>query len=130
MDVQPTGVWLTNSGILGGSPDGLIGDDTVVEIKCPFTYRNDKLSEKFKNDTKYIIYFNDSGEININPNHNYYHQIQGNLHITKRKKCILCIWTLQETITVEIEYDASWAENLLVLEDFFFKQYLPRIIGK
>lgn len=128
LDVQPTGIWLTNSGLLGASPDGLVGDDAIVEVKCPYTYRNDHLSEKLKNSDKYIISYHDAGEIVINKNHNYYHQIQGNLHILKRNKCHLCIWTLKEVTIVTIDYDLSWAENLNLLEDFYLKHYLPKLI--
>lgn len=32
--------------ILAASPDGLISDDTVVELKCPYTARNDDNSNK------------------------------------------------------------------------------------
>ena len=31
--VTDTGIWLDPSGILGASPDGLVGDDSVLEIK-------------------------------------------------------------------------------------------------
>ncbi|PFX32846.1 putative RNA-directed DNA polymerase from transposon BS [Stylophora pistillata] len=33
--VVETGVWLHESGVLGASPDGLVGDDSVLEAKCP-----------------------------------------------------------------------------------------------
>ncbi|KAF5275336.1 hypothetical protein FQR65_LT16684 [Abscondita terminalis] len=78
--IQPTGIWLTNSGLLGASPDGLLGEDSIIKIKIP----------------QCIISYNDNGEIVVNTNHNYYHQIQGNLHILKRTQCYLYIWTLKE----------------------------------
>ena len=31
-----TGVWLHESAVLGASPDGLVGDDAVLECKCPY----------------------------------------------------------------------------------------------
>lgn len=41
---QPTGlesgVWLHESGLLGTSPDGLVGDNNDVEAKCPYTQRH------------------------------------------------------------------------------------------
>ncbi|XP_057672173.1 uncharacterized protein LOC130903845, partial [Diorhabda carinulata] len=46
LNVQPTGVRLTNSGLLGASPDGIIDEEAIVEVKCPYSFRNDKLSEK------------------------------------------------------------------------------------
>lgn len=35
VDVQTTGLLLTDDGMFGGSPDGLVGDTGGVEIKCP-----------------------------------------------------------------------------------------------
>lgn len=35
VDVQTTGLLLTDDGMFGGSPDGLVGSDGGVEIKCP-----------------------------------------------------------------------------------------------
>ncbi|KAJ8975392.1 hypothetical protein NQ317_008607, partial [Molorchus minor] len=94
LDVQATGIWLSSSGLLGASPDGLVGDDGIRRVKL-------------KNSDKYIIFYNDSGEIVVNMNHNYYHQIQGNLHILNRSKCYLCIWTLKEYKLIRVKVDTS-----------------------
>lgn len=129
LDVQPTGIWLSSSGLLGASPDGLVGDDAIVEVKCPFTYKNDILAEKLKCEpNKYIVYYDENGKICINQNHNYFHQIQGNLEILKRAKCYLCIWTLKEVTTVIVPYDPSWKENISILESFYFNNYLPKLL--
>ena len=37
--VQSSWLWLTTSGILGASSDGLVDNNAMVEIKCPFTQR-------------------------------------------------------------------------------------------
>lgn len=57
-------------GLVGGSPDGLIGDDGIIEIKCPF------------NSTNHVEYML-GGDIPKN----YYAQIQGNLWLMDRKWC-------------------------------------------
>lgn len=54
----------------GGSPDGLIGTDGIIEVKCPF------------NSVNHLKYFKD-GEIPKN----YYTQMQGNMMVTGRKWC-------------------------------------------
>ena len=40
MNVKETGLWLHLSGILGVSPDGLVGEDALLEAKCPFKEGN------------------------------------------------------------------------------------------
>lgn len=83
-----------------------------MEVKCPYSFRNDKLSDK--NNTKYIIYYDDDGNLVLNNNH-YYDQIQGALHIL-------------EKIVVNIEYDESWKENLELLENFYIEHYSPKLL--
>ena len=38
-DVYAVGLWLSECGMLGCSPDGLIGSDGVIEVKCPFSLK-------------------------------------------------------------------------------------------
>jgi len=40
LKVVDTGVWLDESGVLGASPDGLVGEDHVLEAKCSYAFRN------------------------------------------------------------------------------------------
>ena len=43
--VSKTGTWLDDSGILGASPDGLIGEDALLKVKCPYSLRNETVHE-------------------------------------------------------------------------------------
>jgi putative phage-type endonuclease len=69
VDVVRTGFWVCDDNpFIGGSPDGLIGSDHLIEVKCPFnpdvhlkTYREKKIPGK------------------------YVPQVQGNLGITGRR---------------------------------------------
>ncbi|KAJ8381087.1 hypothetical protein SKAU_G00018650 [Synaphobranchus kaupii] len=42
--MQESGLWLSPSGILGASPDGLVGDNALVEVKCPYRERDMTIS--------------------------------------------------------------------------------------
>ncbi|CAL8383541.1 unnamed protein product [Arctogadus glacialis] len=35
--IQERGVFLSDSGLLGGSPDGTVADDFIIEVKCPYS---------------------------------------------------------------------------------------------
>ncbi|KAJ8393375.1 hypothetical protein AAFF_G00060970 [Aldrovandia affinis] len=37
--IQERGVFLSDSGLLGGSPDGMVSDDCIIEVKCPYAAR-------------------------------------------------------------------------------------------
>lgn len=70
LEIDPIG-FIKYNDYSGGSPDGLIGDDGIVEIKCPYTPANHVkvlLTKQVYED-------------------NHMWQIQGNLMITGRKYC-------------------------------------------
>ena len=48
LQVVETGIWLDSCGVIGASPDGLVGNDHVLEMKCPFTQRNSSIDEALK----------------------------------------------------------------------------------
>ena len=37
--IQERGLFLLDSGLLGGSPDGAVSDNCIVEVKCPWSAR-------------------------------------------------------------------------------------------
>ena len=81
--VDKTGLWLNSSGCLGASPDGLVGEECLIEVKCPYKHRN-STGQEILEDPNYCFEIND-GEITIKATHPYYHQLQGQLHIGNRK---------------------------------------------
>ena len=40
--------------MLGASPDGLVGRNALVEVKCPFTQRDSTIEEAVSSDNFYI----------------------------------------------------------------------------
>ncbi|KAE9522214.1 hypothetical protein AGLY_017396 [Aphis glycines] len=100
--VVPTGLWLSNNGFLGASPDGLVNYNYIVEVKCPWKYRNKNLETEIEKNLNYIVY-KENNIILINKNHVYWDQIQGQLYLTKRKCCYLVVWTPGQSIIMEIE---------------------------
>ena len=75
-EVEQTGfVVLKENPMVGCSPDGLVGEDGTLEIKCPFNTNN-------------MVEYMFDGPI---PN-NYYAQIQGGLWILDRKWCDFVVY--------------------------------------
>ena len=71
---------------LGASPDGIIGDSHVVEVKCPYKGRNDTIEP---GKTFPFLYKNaETGEVNLRPTSHYYDQVQGQMMITGRSDCM------------------------------------------
>lgn len=99
--VEETGVILTDDRRFGYSTDGLVGDDGLIEIKCP--------SSALK--MQRIWEFGDTAE--------YWHQVQGGLWITGRAWCDLCVYDPRLRLVNRrmwrrrIQRDNDWIETVL-----------------
>jgi putative phage-type endonuclease len=92
------------NGIFGVSPDGLVGEDSGIEIKCPFSKRNDPMPE-----------FKDCFE-----QQHYYAQVQLSLYVTGRRKWYFYQWSPQGTKLEVITPDTEWQSIMLWrLEEFY-----------
>lgn len=65
-------------------------------------------------------------------NHDWYFQVQGQLHITRRKSCVFAIWIGEfKPLQVEnIEKDTEFFEKKMLpkLSGFYFECVLPELI--
>ncbi|KAJ8965260.1 hypothetical protein NQ314_004250 [Rhamnusium bicolor] len=127
MEVFSTGLWLEECGYIGASPDGFVGEDALIEVKCPYKYKSVSLEDALRNDKTYIIYKNEEGDITVNTKHVYWDQIQGQLHITNKEKCFLVVWTPAECEIVEIPKYKEWEENMDLLKQFYLEKFIPYI---
>lgn len=116
---------------LGASPDGLIEQNGIVEIKCPFAARfltpEDAIATNVSN--LRAVYQNEKAE-KMKRSHIYYYQMQGQLHITQREYCIFAIWTpLGLKMEKIVRDDTFWHENMeKKLTQFYEQCVLPEII--
>ena len=83
MKVEETGIWLDPCGFIGASPDGLIGTNAVLEVKCPFTFRNSTIEEALKSDG-FFLTESEYGNLELKKDHVYWHQVQGQIYSTNR----------------------------------------------
>jgi hypothetical protein len=99
-DPQPVGFCLDDSGRYGCSPDRLIGDDGVLEIKnLP------------KQHIKTLLYWHKHGRIPTD----YVQQVQGQLLVTGRAYCALFFYSpLLPTLVARIEPDQRLQDALVV----------------
>jgi len=116
---------------LGATPDGLIGSDTLVELKCPFSAANLTPEDGIRQRKITFWKINKSKDIfEINTNHKYYYQLQGQLHVTGRKFGIIAYWTKMGIKYETIERDDNfWKTKMFPkLEKFFFNCLLPELV--
>ncbi|XP_031331888.1 uncharacterized protein LOC116162414 [Photinus pyralis] len=133
--VTNTGLWIHKDyGFLGASPDGLVGTDAIVEVKC--LYSCSKLEET---DLEKILLLKKNtclqlkdGKISLNRRHSYYYQVQGTLNITKRSKCYFVVY-INDAVPLyieEIEIDIHfWEHEMVPILLTFYKMCIaPEII--
>lgn len=127
--IQECGLWLHESGMLGASPDGIVvGEDAIVEIKCPYSFRLLNITDVMAKMKDYILTIRNNA-VYINPNHNYYAQIQGQLHITGRSVCYLVIWTTVDWLYIKISKNPKWMNNISKLRDFYMHRFVPHLVN-
>lgn len=114
--------------VTGASPDGLIEDDGIIEIKCPSSAFG--LEADIAIGQKKIKFWKIDGS--VNRRHDWFYQIQGQLHITNRNYCLFAVWTGKDfKLKTEkiIRDDKFWSENMEHrLVSFYNKCLLPEIV--
>ena len=125
--VKESGLWLDPSGTLGATPDGLIGSNALLEVKCPFTQRQNTINEAVMS-KGFCLEKSGDDKFTLKKSHIYYHQIQGQLYVTERQLCFFVIWTLKQTFILEIQKDTEWGHNLEKLRTFYKETMLKNIL--
>ncbi len=114
--------------ILVGSPDAFMsciccGKDGkrnyfLVEIKCPF-----KLRCIGPSGWRELSYLTKEGK--LRKTHPYYYQLQINCGINHIQKALFSIWTPQGSITLEIDFDELFYQNIKhAASDYYFNHYI------
>jgi putative phage-type endonuclease len=96
---------------LGASPDGLIGDDTILEFKCPYGIRNKTNPVTFKR---------------LDQTH-YYGQIQIEMLASGRTKAIFAQWTPNGEYVEHVAQDQAWLDENLSRLRAFYDLYLSEL---
>lgn len=110
---------------LGASPDGLVGENGLIEIKCLPSIKG-----KLRENKKRHCYSNTNDGISLKPMHNYYYQVQGQLNILKKDFCDFVIFT-EDDFHIEriIRNDDLWSNVMLPkLTTFYMNCILPEIL--
>lgn len=112
VDTLPIGFVTTDDGKTGCSPDRLIGDDGLLEIKCP----------EPQTQVGYLL----TGE----PEKKYYPQLQGQLYVTGREWVDICAFHYElPPCVVRIERDEPYLEEM----DKYvtkFNEYISSVMDK
>lgn len=130
IETEPCGLFIDKMlPFLGATPDGVVGDNTIVEIKCPITAY--KTSLEYAVDKKKVNFWRKTNiGLLVNKKHPWYIQVQGQLHITGRHQCIFGVWSgCDKEIKVEMiqRDDQYWEQMELKLKHFYISYMLPEL---
>jgi hypothetical protein len=115
---------------LGATPDGKVCDSGqlgLLEVKCPYKYRDSNLADAVCDQTFCLEQLGGS-KIQLKRSHSYYYQIQGQLMVTGASFCDLVVYTSCDSHTERIVPDISFQQTMLnKLATFYYLHGLPYI---
>lgn len=97
---------------LGASPDGFIGDDALLEIKCPFGLRDKEPPIAFKTAAEQP---------------HYYAQMQVQMFVTDRSMCFFWQWAQRDNNLEIVEYDSDYIAEIFPVLKAFYDEFLQQI---
>ena len=122
---------------MGASPDSVVKCDCcgtgVVEIKCPYKYRNSEMIDYLQLGDNCFSVAN--GNIELDKSHQYYYQIQALLHVCNVAFCDFVVCTfpggVPQIFVQRLVKDAEfWNSCLTQSLKFFNHCILPELLGK
>ena len=112
---------------LACSPDGVVNDEFLVEVKCPYTARNRVINPV---SVPYLRY-DENQNLYLNPDHAYSYQVQGQMAITGKKLSHFVIYTFQDLKIIEVPYDNAMVQKMLTKLTLFYKDFFrPALLEK
>ncbi|KAF0711979.1 YqaJ domain-containing protein, partial [Aphis craccivora] len=122
-----------NTSYFAATPDGLIiEDDSLIEIKCPYSAKDYSSCIDVVKDKKlpFLKYNKNTENLKLKSDSNYYYQIQGQMHISKKKSCQFFVysdnWTYHEIVIYDHDF---WLQMEKKLDLFYQECLLPEIIN-
>lgn len=120
---------------IGASPDGVITCDChgvyPLEIKCPYSLKHttDLKTDLLGMKNAYVNLQN--GNLELNTSHEYYYQVQMQMHVTNSQIGLFGVWCPSEFLYIFVKRDDIFLTQRLKLADEFFKKVLlPELIGQ
>ena len=120
--VKPCGLFVSPAfPYLAATPDGVINDEEIIEVKCPYKGRNEPIApgKLFP----YMVEILDG--LRLNETSKYYHQVQGQLFLTQRKVCHFIVYTFKELLFIPVSINNEFCQLQLIpkFELFHTKHY-------
>ncbi|XP_023316614.1 uncharacterized protein LOC106658550 [Trichogramma pretiosum] len=128
LNIQKCGLFVpVEKPYIGATPDRLLGTETIVEVKCPYSIRYTGIHEK----AVPYIQKDKNGCLQLKEDHPYYYQVQGQLYATKRNFCDFIIYTFIDFKRITVYRNEKFISEMLAKLDLFYENYLkPALLDK
>lgn len=113
---------------LSASPDGMLPDGSIVEVKCPDTtdIHETLQAGKVVCDCHMI---DGKPVIKQNGSRGYYFQMQIAMHCTGTEMCKFFVWCSGGHVLIDVNYNPDFVKRAVErLKTFYFQTMLPRIV--
>ena len=136
LEIRQSGLVInTECAFLGASPDGIVYDPVsedpngLLEIKCPYTYRDVNPQEAAQQKTFFCT--SENHYLLLKTQHHYYYQVQGQMAICKRKWCDFVVFTNAGISVERIKFNEEFWKNMVTkLKTFYVHSVLPKLSEK
>ncbi len=120
---------------LAATPDGIVNDPSntaqplgLLEIKNPFSFKDQPLDEACKNSAFFLEVDKDTQQRRLKRRHDYYFQVQCQLYCTDKMWCDFVVCTRKDMYVERIHRDRKWwGTQLAKLRKFYFTALLPEL---
>ncbi len=117
------------NGIFGASPDGLVGDNGLLEVKCPISIKDSDPNDWH---TKPISPLESkNGQVSLKRSNQHFYQVVMQLMITGRVYCDYFVWTPMGHFTERIyreEAESVWVKMMPKLCKFWEEDLAPELV--
>ena len=114
---------------LAATPDGVVNEDLILEVKCPKVAENRPIASLAKGENKLKTFCLDEN-LKLKRTHPYFSQIQCQLACTGAGCCDFYVWTPKgEAVRDRIHFDPEfWVTKVDKIKLFFYECLLPEIV--
>lgn len=119
---------------LAASPDAIFScpchGSGVIEIKCPFKFKNGLISTAAKTKGFPLIYNEETRMYSMDQDHAYYFQVQLQLFISGYRFAFFVVYTALDLVYVTVPYDADLlSASIPQAKKFFLEVIMPEVLG-